>query len=501
MNSFEKYTLLFIMGISVLVIALFQLISCQRESALDQNTIAIIGNEKISLEAFRNSYEVDPSFPGYLNGNAGLREYLDFMIDKNLSDKLASRIGLIDNGFLKKQINYENKRAIIQAFYQQEVSDKVQVRDVELRDAFRKMGVRLHVKHLFAPDEASAQRIYNLLKQGVPFDTLSKQIFHEVDPQKGGADLGEVSWGDLDIFLENVVFQLKPGEYSEPVRSKWGYHILMVVDRTENIMLSESEFQAKRSQIFKVIKKRKEEIAAGEYLKTYLDPFQIKVKKEAFRKVIRGLEFKDEQKKRLQFQRIVPIKDDQVGKLKIALDNDLNLPFITSNKKMWTIGDFIEKLENLPFDKRPQISSVTRFKDDLGIMIRNEFILEEANRKGLHHPEKIDSTVRHYRQELIYHYFLEQIYRNFHLSADVENYYLQSRGKGNIAIKLPAEILPGMSSPEAYKIYYSKKELHRKLVSEFSEIRIRVNDELVQTETEKINWDHTLRMFAVPYPN
>ncbi len=501
MKDVRKSAALRLIAVLLPLLVSLPFMSCQKKTEPDQNTIAIVGKERVSLEEFRNSYETDPSFPAYLSGEAGLREYLDFVIDKNLSEKLAANSGLLDNPLLKKRIDDKRKQEMIHVFYRREVAEKVALTEGEERDAFRKMGVVLHVKHLFAPDEISARSLYNSLKQGVPFDTLSKQVFQGTNPQTGGADLGEVTWGDLDMSLEETAFRLTPGQYSQPVRSKWGYHILLVANRKDNLMLTESEFQARREQIRKILRSRKEEIAAGEYLKNYLDPFKIKVKSEAFRKVTGALGILDEDKTRLQFRRMAPVTDDQIGHLKTALRGESKLPFMTSEKEVWTIGDFVEKLENLPPDSRPQLSSVKRFRDDIGIMIRNEFLLEAAGQEGLEHSGEVDAAVQRYARDLTYYYFLEQTYRNFRLPADVAEYYRQSGGNGPVTVKAPANILPGMNSPEAYKMYYSKKELHQRLLSEFPGLSIRINGGLLGVEAGRINWDHPVRMFAAPFPN
>lgn len=71
--------------------------------------------------------------------------------------------------------------------------------------------------------------IYNKLKQGYDFSELAKEYSQGPNKETGG-DMGYISRGEMLEELDQVIFSLKPGEFSEPVKSKIGYHILKVED-------------------------------------------------------------------------------------------------------------------------------------------------------------------------------------------------------------------------------------------------------------------------------
>jgi hypothetical protein len=481
----------------VIIVLIFALFTCQKKPRLDKNTIFIIGDEKISIGEFRNMYELDPAFPGYRRGQAGLKEYLDVLADKFLAEKLAQKEGILDNIHFKQQLDYQRKKAIIQSFYQREVVNNIEVTESELRDAYHKMGIQLHVKHLFTPDKYQAEDAFQTLESGVPFDTLAKDFFKNVDPEKGGADLGEIGWGELEPSLEDAVYKLKAGEYSKPVKSRWGYHILLLMDRKQNLMPTESDYMEKRSRILIKLKRRKEELEAGKYLKEYLDPFQIKVKNGAFLKIVRILGIYDENTSQVRFQKFQPITDEQISLLRDRLTADLNEVFMSSNKSNWSIKDFLNKVSKLPLEHRPQLSSIARFKDDIGLMIRNEFLIEEAMQRGMHKSAKVDSTVREYVREIAYHHYLKDIYQNMGAPQEIIDYFDVKNSNGNKNKHIPNDILPGMSTIESYRYYYAGRELHRKLLMKFPDVEMQMNNELVAQESRNINWDNPIRMFVV----
>ena len=75
-------------------------------------------------------------------------------------------------------------------------------------------------------DEAEAK-----LKGGADFAALAKSASAGVTAANGG-DLGEFHRGQLAKVLEDQTFDLKPGQYTEPIRTKQGYVILKVTDHT-----------------------------------------------------------------------------------------------------------------------------------------------------------------------------------------------------------------------------------------------------------------------------
>ena len=75
-------------------------------------------------------------------------------------------------------------------------------------------------------DDAEAK-----LKAGADFAGLAKSVSAGVTAASGG-DLGDFRRGQLAKVLEDQTFDLKPGQYTEPIRTKQGYVILKVTDHT-----------------------------------------------------------------------------------------------------------------------------------------------------------------------------------------------------------------------------------------------------------------------------
>jgi hypothetical protein len=93
---------------------------------------------------------------------------------------------------------------------------------------------QVHVRQILLYNEEEAQQVLGLLQAGWNFNDLSAQY----DP----LTKGELGWFPKDYLpdgaLEEAAFSLQPGQYSAIIHNEDGYHILYVVDRDLNHLLS-----------------------------------------------------------------------------------------------------------------------------------------------------------------------------------------------------------------------------------------------------------------------
>ena len=126
------------------------------------------------------------------------------------------------------------------------VRPQVDVSEAEVDDALNRVRSNVgktesRVAEIFVPidradmaDDAkrAADRIVEQLKRGAPFGALAQQFSQGATAQAGG-ELGWVLPGGLDPALDAAVDKLPVRQFSEPVRSPAGWHILYVIDRRQ----------------------------------------------------------------------------------------------------------------------------------------------------------------------------------------------------------------------------------------------------------------------------
>jgi peptidyl-prolyl cis-trans isomerase D len=124
------------------------------------------------------------------------------------------------------------------------------VSDEDLRRAYEADQARFgqperrKVRHILLPvpteaDEAKAQAVLEEIQAvrarilgGEPFDEVAKAVSQDPGSASQGGSLGEIEQGLMDPTFDQAAFALATGELSEPVRSRFGYHLIEVEEIT-----------------------------------------------------------------------------------------------------------------------------------------------------------------------------------------------------------------------------------------------------------------------------
>jgi peptidyl-prolyl cis-trans isomerase C len=85
--------------------------------------------------------------------------------------------------------------------------------------------MKIRASHILVKTLEEAQNIKNQIKTYDDFARLAEQ--HSLCPSKSkGGDLGVFGKGQMVKPFEDSAFSLKQGEFSEPVQTQFGYHLI-----------------------------------------------------------------------------------------------------------------------------------------------------------------------------------------------------------------------------------------------------------------------------------
>ncbi len=205
----------------------------------DPSTVlAKVGDQVITLFDLRQALMTIPlEFRTEYSTPEGRKDLLQKLIDLHLFEMEARKIGLdkdttiqarlatIERNFLSKQlvlyfIREERKPPSeddLRAYYQEHISDYMQPEEVLAR-------------HILVRTKKEAEEILVLLKNEKVFSQLARDRSIAPDASKGGL-LGWFSRGKMLPSFEKAAFELKKGEISGVVWTRYGYHIIKLEDR------------------------------------------------------------------------------------------------------------------------------------------------------------------------------------------------------------------------------------------------------------------------------
>jgi peptidyl-prolyl cis-trans isomerase C len=215
-------------------------------------------------------------------------------IDKRIEEKIAQgRANFTNEQDFSKALgaldmndaalrDYTRRDLIISSFVESAIAAKISVTDEDAKkffdqnpDKFRR-GPALRASHILIGVEPGAgetekkaarekaEKLRKDLKGGADFAELAKAN-STCPSSKQGGDLGVFGQGQMVPEFEKAAFALKPGDISEVVETKFGYHIIKLTERkdTESV-----PFETAKERINEYLKGQKIGEAVSAFLAT-----------------------------------------------------------------------------------------------------------------------------------------------------------------------------------------------------------------------------------------
>jgi peptidyl-prolyl cis-trans isomerase C len=218
---------------------------CSQGAKSDSPVLAKVGDDVITQDDYMREISRVPDWAkSNFKDLDGKARFLDELIKKELLYEQAKKMRLQNDKEYIDKVNDFKKMTLVTMILKKEVEDKVSMDDSQVKDFYDKnadkfrIGTQIKASHILVKTEDEAKDIESKLKQGANFSELAKKLsLDKVSGAKGG-DLGYFARGKMVPEFERAVLMLKPGEISDPVRTRFGYHIIRLDDIKEGKLAS-----------------------------------------------------------------------------------------------------------------------------------------------------------------------------------------------------------------------------------------------------------------------
>lgn len=479
----------------LLLIATLSLLTCQKAVEEPPDVIARIDGEPVTVEDFRLFYELDPNFGIDSTGYPALSDELYKYIDHTLAYRKAEQSGLTEDSLFQRARKWEERQAMLRQLYREKVEKQIEVSEQELREAYLKYNTELHIRHLFTKDIEEAQALYRRLQGGASFAALAAEVFQDTMLVKSGGDLDWMKAGDLDEEFADAALALHGNEISQPVQTRWGYHIIQVPDRKDQVMLTEDDFNAQRRSLGKRIQRRKSQRLANEYISGFMKDINPQPVPQNLRLLWNAIVPAPEREKSVLTFNLM-FSDDLIQKAVKNLSSDLEKPLVQFRGGSISIGEYLKALKNeMPVGNRPRFRTPQQLSNHLGAWVRDEFLYREALQGRLKEHPRVEKEVMEFVNRQSYLHFLQREVETLEVPEIIKAYY--STKDKSILKEYPE--LAKFHTLQEWSWTKAERRLHKNLNSIDAQIEIDAGK--LREENKQINWGRRIRMFAIRKPS
>lgn len=206
------------------------ILSANNAFAEGKNGIAaVVNGEKITVDEVREAYKANPQLKDRVSFEEFYNKALDGFISGKIVYQQAREAKIEDTPEYKAQLKIAKEELARKIYMEKEVDKKVTDSEIQkLYDEYKetfKSEKEMKAKHILVDNEKTAKDIIAKLKKGEKFNELAKKY------SKDKPELGYFTKRVMVPEFANAAFAMKKGEYSQtPVKTQFGYHIIMVED-------------------------------------------------------------------------------------------------------------------------------------------------------------------------------------------------------------------------------------------------------------------------------
>jgi peptidyl-prolyl cis-trans isomerase C len=212
--------------------------------------IITVGDVKVTAAQFNALIDtLQPQYRNMAHGN-GRKQFADNIVKMLTLAQEAQKRKLDETPEFKNQEMFQHYNLMASTLAGQLGKD-VQISDADVHqyyDAHKNEFETVHARHILirfqgssvpvrpglkdlsdAEALAKAQEIRKKIQDGADFGALAKTESDDAGSGANGGELPPFRHGQMVPSFETAAFAMKPGELSEPVKSQFGYHVILVV--------------------------------------------------------------------------------------------------------------------------------------------------------------------------------------------------------------------------------------------------------------------------------
>ncbi len=280
--------------IAALICAAFAASAAHAQSAPAQSetVIAEFDGGKITAEEINLFLKtINPSYMSQLQDPQMKEMLINQIVDSAILSSTARAVGIDKDPEVQAMLNLQTSSILASRYFDKEIKplrDAVQISDTELKQYYDNNPKefeqnKVKASHILVDTEEEAKEILKQVKAAP--DTFAAVAKEKSKDKGSGANGGELGWferGRMVPEFEAMSFSTPKGQISEPVKTRFGWHIINVEDKVEGVITPFEE--AKENIKAKLLENKRKEVVDNLII-ALKEKAHLKLNKELYSKV------------------------------------------------------------------------------------------------------------------------------------------------------------------------------------------------------------------------
>ena len=230
----------------------------------DNQILSKIGDKTVTEADLKEmSNAVPDKFKYYYQTPEGRRQTLEYIVNVYALAAEAEKQGVDKRPDVQKLLSF-TRNDLLARFYLEGLTKDLPVPSEAEAKAFYEQNKAefvtpesIHLSHILVESEKEAKDVLAKLKKGEKFGDLASQV--SICPSKDVK--GDLDWmprGSLAPEIEEIAFTMKNDQITGPVKTKFGYHVILMhdkrparensYDQVKELIVEQIKFQKQQEQ-------------------------------------------------------------------------------------------------------------------------------------------------------------------------------------------------------------------------------------------------------------
>jgi hypothetical protein len=190
--------------------------------SVENKTLVSIGDTKYSVADFQERFKFTPNDDSTMK-----QQKIDDFVNQMLVVAEAKATGYEDDPVVRAAYETNQRDVIWRSYYNDQVVNKIKVRDSEIRDLYNKIIEQYHLAQIVVAQDSLANHLKTELQKGTSFEDL---LPYSLDTISENGDIGTFSVVSIPVEIMSALKKVKEGGVTEPVKFGEYYMVFKVIE-------------------------------------------------------------------------------------------------------------------------------------------------------------------------------------------------------------------------------------------------------------------------------